>query len=292
MNVEKQIKKAKKIINYSSLKIFNNIYDFTTENFDSYMNEFNLENSNLFTVGSSGDQVLNAINRGCLDITLADINPFSLHYLNLKIALVKVLAKEEFESFLICEVPDSTNNFFRKKIYNKIRSKLSDINKDSRYFWDSLYDNFTDYIIGYILFQNYDSYEDIKEFNTYLKNDTEYNNLKYMLDDANIKFINKNVFDIKDYEIDKQYDNILLYNIYDYNNKLFRLKKFKCALNRYIDLLSSDGKLLITYLHDIKRDNKLERFERKNLVDNYYLKNIENKSGRCDRAVIYQKKKN
>ena len=62
MNVEKQIKKAKKIINYSSLKIFNNIYDFTTENFDSYMNEFNLENSNLFTVGSSGDQVLNAIN--------------------------------------------------------------------------------------------------------------------------------------------------------------------------------------------------------------------------------------
>ena len=113
-----------------------------------------------------------------------------------------------------------------------------------------------------------------------------------MLDDANIKFINKNVFDIKDYEIDKQYDNILLSNIYDYNNKLFRLKKFKCALNRYIDLLSSDGKLLITYLHDIKRDNKLERFERKNLVDNYYLKNIENKSGRCDRAVIYQKKKN
>ena len=90
-----------------------------------------------------------------------------------------------------------------------------------------------------------------------------------MLDYANIKFINKNIFNIKDYEIDKKYDNILLSNIYDYNNKLFRLKKFKKALNRYIDLLSIDGKILITYLHD-----------------------IENKNGRRDRAVIYQKKSN
>ena len=81
-------------------------------------------------------------------------------------------------------------------------------------------------------------------------------------------------------------------NIYDYNNKLFRLKKFKCALNRYIDLLSSDGKILITYLHDIKRDNNLEKFERKNLIDNYYLKKIENKSGRCDSALYIKRKSN
>ena len=292
MDIEKQIKKAKRIINYSSLRRFDNIYDFTTENQDSYMNDFNLKDSNLFTVGSSGDQVLNAINRGCLDITFADINPFSLHYLNLKIALVKVLSKEEFESFLICGTKDLKNNFFRKKIYKEIRNKLGDINKESKYFWDSLYDNFIDYMIGYTLFQSYNSYNEIKEFNCYLKNDTEYNKLKYMLDYANIKFINKNIFNIKDYEIDKKYDNILLSNIYDYNNKLFRLKKFKKALNRYIGLLSVNGKILITYLHDIENDNKLEKIENKKIVDNYYLKNIENKNGRRDRAVIYQKKKN
>ena len=248
MNLGKQMRKAKNIVNYSSLGVFDNIYDFTTENLNCYMNEFNLENSSLFTVESSGDQVLNAISKGCTNITLVDINPFSLHYLNLKIAVIKTFTKEEFENFLICGNSDSINYFFSKKLYNEIRNKLGDINKESKYFWDFLYD----YMIGYTLFQSYNSYNEIKEFNCYLKNDTEYNKLKYMLDYANIKFINKNIFNIKDYEIDKKYDNILLSNIYDYNNKLFRLKKFKKALNRYIGLLSV---------------------------------------GRRDRAVIYQKKK-
>lgn len=70
MNLGKQMRKAKNIINYSSLGVFDNIYDFTTENLNCYMNEFNLENSSLFTVESSGDQVLNAISRGGLILHL------------------------------------------------------------------------------------------------------------------------------------------------------------------------------------------------------------------------------
>lgn len=70
MNLDDQIRKAKKVINYSSLGVFDNIYDFTTENLNCYMNEFNLENSSLFTVESSGDQVLNAISRGGLILHL------------------------------------------------------------------------------------------------------------------------------------------------------------------------------------------------------------------------------
>ena len=70
MDLDDQIRKAKKVINYSSLGVFDNIYDFTTENLNCYMNEFNLENSSLFTVESSGDQVLNAISRGGLILHL------------------------------------------------------------------------------------------------------------------------------------------------------------------------------------------------------------------------------
>lgn len=63
-----------------------------------------------------------------------------MHYLNLKIAVIKTFTKEEFENFLICGNSDSINNFFSKKLYNEIRNKLSDINKESKYFWDFLYD--------------------------------------------------------------------------------------------------------------------------------------------------------
>ena len=70
MNLDDQIRKAKNIINYSSLGVFDNIYDFTTENIACYIIEFNLENTNLFTVESSGDQVLNAISRGGLILHL------------------------------------------------------------------------------------------------------------------------------------------------------------------------------------------------------------------------------
>lgn len=49
---------------------FINIYPFTTENIAGYINEFELKDKSLLTVGSSGDQVINAALYDCQDITL------------------------------------------------------------------------------------------------------------------------------------------------------------------------------------------------------------------------------
>ena len=56
---------------------FSWIYPFTTENINGYIDMFDLKDKSLFTVGSSGDQAINAILKGCKDITVLDINPFT-----------------------------------------------------------------------------------------------------------------------------------------------------------------------------------------------------------------------
>ena len=83
---------------YSSL--FDYIYPFTTENISGYINEFTLENRSLLTVGSSSDQVLNAILYGCENVTLLDINPYTKFYYYLKVACILTLNKEEYLEFL------------------------------------------------------------------------------------------------------------------------------------------------------------------------------------------------
>jgi len=78
------------------LNIYNRIYSFTNENVAGYIDYFDLKNKSLLTVGSSGDQVINAFYKGCRDITLIDVNPFAKYYINLKIAAVISLTYQEF----------------------------------------------------------------------------------------------------------------------------------------------------------------------------------------------------
>ena len=291
MEIKEQVKKAERIMNYSSFRNFDHLYNFTTENISSYINDFSMKDKSLLTVGSSGDQVLNAITVGCNDITLIDINPFSEEHLNLKWAAIKELEREELISYLISSKKDGQRNFFSKKVYSCLRSRLKSISEDSLYFWDDLYDKYLDFFIGFTMFHRIVSYEEILEFNLYLKNDDLYNELRYNLDYVDFKFINKNIYSINECKIKKKFNNIFLSNIYDYNNKLLRLQMFKRAVKNYINMLSDDGTILITYLHDINEKNKLERFKRKNVLDDYSIKNIVNKNGREDSAIIYQKVK-
>lgn len=48
-------------------------YPFTTENISGYVKEFDLNNKSLLTLGSSGDQVINASLFNCKDIHVVDI---------------------------------------------------------------------------------------------------------------------------------------------------------------------------------------------------------------------------
>ena len=105
---------------YSSL--FDYIYPFTTENISGYINEFTLENRSLLTVGSSSDQVLNAILYGCENVTLLDINPYTKFYYYLKVACILTLNKEEYLEFLryynYPKVFKDNKNCFNIEIFN------------------------------------------------------------------------------------------------------------------------------------------------------------------------------
>lgn len=76
------------------------IYPFTTENISGYIDNFNLKDKSLLTVGSSGDQVINAILKGCKDTTLLDINPYTKLYYYLKAASIITLNLDGFMRFL------------------------------------------------------------------------------------------------------------------------------------------------------------------------------------------------
>lgn len=77
-------------------KIFAEIYPFTTENIYGYLNQFDLSNKSLLTLGSSCDQAINAIMHNCRDITVLDICPFTKFYFYLKKAAILSLSYEEF----------------------------------------------------------------------------------------------------------------------------------------------------------------------------------------------------
>ena len=56
------------IIDEASMNGFEEIYPFTTENIAGYIDYFDLQDKSLLTVGSSGDQIINAAFKGAKDI--------------------------------------------------------------------------------------------------------------------------------------------------------------------------------------------------------------------------------
>jgi len=94
--------------------IFDRVYSFATENVSDYLKYFDLKNKSLLTIGSSGDQVLNAYYNGARDITLIDINQFSKFYLYLKISAILSLSYEEFKLFFFVH---GTKEYYNKKLF-------------------------------------------------------------------------------------------------------------------------------------------------------------------------------
>lgn len=102
--------------------IFSRIYTFTTENISGYIDYFDFNNKSLLTVGSSGDQILNAFYSGARDITLFDINEYAKYYVYLKISAILSLSYEEFKLFFFKYVgnPFKQNKYmFSKEIFEK-----------------------------------------------------------------------------------------------------------------------------------------------------------------------------
>lgn len=207
------------------------LFSFSNENLEEIFKNRNLKNKRVATVGSSGDQVLYSILKGCTDVTLIDANPFTLPYLELKLAAIKNLSYAEFLDYFNFE------NILNHKYYSKISHDLSDY---SKVFWDEIFMN-TDssngllQTIPYKLFQSVCTYGDFvgtRDAMRFCSNKKHYECLKGCLEkDVNIEFI-KSDFESFHKNLNGRYDLILLSNIYDYvdpiifNNEVKKLKYY------------------------------------------------------------------
>lgn len=252
---------------------YSRIYTFTTENISDYLKHFELKNKSLLTVGSSGDQVLNAFYHGARDITLYDINPYAKYYTYLKIAAILSLTYQEFKAFFFKHGEKRYYNkyMFTKELYNKLSSTLRLLDYESILFFDELFNSFSVDEIRSSLF-NDDEVRNkvIKGFNIYLRDEESYNKLKSIIAGISLKYIQGDMYED---EIPGKYDNIFLSNI----SNAAKFPEYKALLERITSCnLSSTGSAQIAYLWDIYFD---ETYYEKDWFDIYKLPIVKKEIG-------------
>jgi len=257
---------------FTDITEFSKIYTFTTENINGYIKYFDLYNKSLLTVGSSGDQILNAFYYGARDITLYDINQYAEYYVYLKIASILSLSYNEFILFFFKhDISPFVNNtfMFSKEIYNKIKDNLRLFNYESYLFFDELFSLYDGKLIRDRLFDDdEDRYFVIRGFNKYLKNEESYNKLKTIIKKITFKYINGNIFEDN---IPGQYDNIFLSNLCTITS----LDKFIKLLEKLdINNMKSNASILLGYLWDINFDSNYYDVEWKDIYKLPIIKGV------------------
>ena len=245
------------------------VYPFTTENINGYLDFFDLKGKSLLTVGSSGDQVINALVMGCEDVTLYDKVFESKYYYYLKCAGILALSHEEYlKFFAYYEEIDRcyTNNheFFNIELFNKLKPALKYLNSDAYYYFDELFNSFTNKQIREGIFTtDEDRPKALKEFNRYLHTQSLYEKARKKIEKIEPVFIQGDILDLNP---DRKYDNIWFSNIANY----LGLKKIPLMAGRAYNALNDDGKVLLCYLYTIQETSKYDN----DWIDVYNLKKL------------------
>ncbi len=232
---------------------FSSIYPFTTENIAGYMNELDFTNKKIITVTGSSDHIINAILKGCTDITTFDINPLTEYYLHLKLSAIKKLEYKEFLDFILYDT--------EKTLSYEIIKEL-DMNDNIKEFWLkelSKNDNNGLNLKHSNLFNlKYFDIQNKINCNLYL-NKENYAIIKKRIRYVKIEFINTN---LKKLKIDKEYDYMFLSNISDYINTIYKddyLKNYKKLVFKFKKRVKA---IYFAYLYDINSK------EKRSLIDN------------------------
>lgn len=226
-------------------KEFQLLYPFTTENIAGYINNFNLYNGTLLTVGSSGDQIINGSLFDCKNIVCLDICPYAKFYIYLKISCLLELSKNEFLEFLSYKYKTFRDNqlAFNNDTYKKIKSTLRLLDYESYLIWDELFSTLQGLNIRKGLFYFDENRVDvIIGCNPYLQSNIAYDEAREKIKKIKLEFIPDNVFKI---EIDRQFDSIWLSNIGTYISRHF----LKIMVDKMVRNLNDNGLLLISYLY-------------------------------------------
>ena len=256
--LEKDIKKAIEMVkcpyeDYESMTEYSRLYQNTTENIKGYMPYLNGSYKNALLPTASGDHILETVLYGIKDITCFDINRLAKYFVELKLAALKSLNREEYIKFMY-------DDMFNKNYFDYIKNNLDD---DISIFWSELYKNsFKDYISDNLFrylrlkksnssFYGINFYKYCSEnFVSYLDKDN-YTIVQNRLQNTNIEYIESDLLDLTS-KLNTKYDLINLTNIYEFINKEIidnGDKKFNDIIRNLISYLNDDGKILITYLY-------------------------------------------
>ncbi len=236
---------------------FSSIYLFTTENIAGYMNELDFTNKKIITVTGSSDHIINAILKGCTDITTFDINPLTKYYMDLKLSAIKELSYSEFLNFILYDTEKSFNYELIKKLNMDSESKAFWLNELSKNEYNGLKMKYSAlFNLKYFDFQNKIN------CNLYL-NEENYDIIKNRLAIVKIKFVKSN---LKDLKLNKNYDFMFLSNISDYINTIYK-DNYLINYKKLIFKFSKKVKVLyFAYIYDVK--NK----EKRSMIDD--IKNV------------------
>ena len=186
---------------------FSAVYRQTNEPLSQYLVDIDVLDKDVLTVVGSGDFLLSLINKGAKNISTFDISIFTKYYQELKVAAMQTLSYEEFLEFFY------GNNCFDEELYGRISNYL---NKESRDFWDSLFDHYEPKDIEnspMFIRQNVTINNGINS-TPYLANEQEYLKTKARLSKISFSFHNLDVLELP-YTLKRNFDAILLSNTGD-----------------------------------------------------------------------------
>ena len=231
--------------------IYSRLYAMTTENLAGILNNIDIEPKSVLTVASSGDQVAESVLHGAEKVTCFDINPFSFYQAKLKLAAIKNLSYENFLNFFcVKKICNSNNRFLNDETLEKLASDLDDdtyefftyindtFNHDSNEIQKNIYYNFS-YNLNHM-----------KTMCNYLKEDN-YNKVKRKLYNTKVDYIETD-FKKLDAEINEKYDLIMLSNINDSINNMYKknsLKQYYNDVMKLVDNLNDNGIIQLAYLY-------------------------------------------
>jgi hypothetical protein len=250
------------------------VYPFSTENLNGYFDQIDFEDKRVLTVTASGDHALNAILYGSKEVNTFDINRYTKYYLDLKKAAITILSHDRFITFLTYGNELSLS----KDIYIKIRDELDD---ESRFFWDSLFERFKGTDIRNKIFGN--SFRDPRKYASYNRylDENNYYELQKKIRNFNISFTESNIISLAHKLKNDKFDLILLSNISDYIHRMYdeneisngydeAIIKYKNLILNLANNLNENGKIVCAYLYEIFERNYDESDE----VCPFYIKRM------------------
>jgi len=257
---------------YLDMLEYSKLYLNTSENIKGYNKYLKGDYNSALLPTSSGDFIFESVLDDIKDITAYDINRLAKYFVKLKVVAAKYLTKEEFILFYYEEL-------FDKKYFDCLKEYLDN---DTRCFFEEIYKKYSGYSIYDGMFRDIGYLDDTKRlihgleyfkysrdnFITYLD---RYNELQDKLHDTDITYLDTNILNLNK---DKNYDLINLTNIYEFiniNGLKCDAKIFGNLVDRLINMLNEDGKILISYLYqisekEIKKYSKLDFYLYRSLI--------------------------